>query len=118
MNRAAKVLPIRSPTPSSAVDPLVALHAIERKLKGVTDEVQALRYTILAQDNAPKDTFALLAQDSNQFLTVEEMARMLKVERRTIYALPKQGLPAHKIGRELRFDPLEVASWLKKRQKT
>ncbi len=118
MGKAAKVLPIRSPTPSSAVDPLVALHAIERKLKGVTEEVQALRYALLAQDNAPKDTFALLAQDSNQFLPVEEMARLLKVKDRVIYGLPKQGLPAHKIGRELRFDPLEVSAWLKKRQRT
>jgi excisionase family DNA binding protein len=95
----------------------VALHAIERKLKDITEEVQALRYSLLAQDNAPKDTFALLAQDSNQFLTVEEMARLLNVKDRIIYGLPKQGLPAHKVGKELRFDPLEVAEWLKKRQK-
>ena len=116
MGKAAKILPIRSPTPSSAVDPLVALHGIEQKLKGVTEEVQALRYAILAQDNAPKDTFALLAQNSNEFLTVEEMAKLLNVKDRTIYGLPKQGLPAHRIGRELRFDPLEVADWLRKRQ--
>ncbi len=116
MGKAAKILPIGSPTPSVPLDPLVALHAIERKLRDITEEVQALRYAFLAQDNAPKDTFALLAQDSNQFLTVEEMARLLKVKDRTIYGLPKQGLPAHKIGRELRFDPLEVADWLRKKQ--
>ena len=102
---------------SSPADYAVALHAIERELKAVLENVEALRYTILTQDG-PKNLFALLAQNSNEFLTVEEMARLLKVRDRVIYGLPKQGLPVHKVGKELRFDPLEVAAWLKKRQKT
>lgn len=99
-------------------DAVVALHVIERDLKMITERVGALRYAFLAQDTGPTDLFALLSRNACQFLTVQELATILKVDRRTVYGLRSQGLPSHKVGKELRFDPLEVASWLKKRSQT
>ena len=104
------------PTYSGPVDYAVALHVIERKVKAALEEMEALRYAILAQDSGPENLFVDLASNGHQFITVKELAEILKVDPRTVYSLPKQGLPAHKIGKELRFDPLEVAAWLKKRQ--
>ena len=114
----AEIIPIgRQPT-SPYPDFPVALHAIEQDLKAITEKVESLRYALLSQDKGPKDVFTLLSSGSHQFSTVQELATTLKVDRRTIYGLRNQGLPSHRVGRELRFDPLEVAGWLKKRQET
>ncbi|MBI3757305.1 MAG: helix-turn-helix domain-containing protein [Deltaproteobacteria bacterium] len=48
---------------------------------------------------------------------MDELAGIFKVDRRTVYGLRSQGLPSRRVGKELRFDPLEVAAWLKKRQR-
>lgn len=104
---------------SSLADHAVALNAIEQEIKAVLEKVETLRFAILTQDNSPKDLFTLLANSDNsdsKFLTVRKLSEVLGVDRRTVYGLRSQGLPSHRIGRELRFDPLEVSDWLKKRE--
>lgn len=105
----------RPPYPSSK-EYAVVLHTIEQDLKALTEKVEAMRYALLRQASDPHDLFAVLAAQSPQFLRVEELGEVLQVDRRTVYGLRRQGLPSHRVGKELRFDPLEVAAWLKQRQ--
>lgn len=101
--------------PSGLAEYAAALHSIERELRAVQEKMESLRYALLSQNSGPTDLFALLAENARQFLTVEELAEALKVDRRTIYGLRGKGLPFYKVGKELRFDPLRVAEWLKKK---
>lgn len=48
----------------------------------------------------------------NEFLTVEELSKMLKISRSTIDRWRKEGLPHIKIGNSIRFDKAEVLQWL------
>lgn len=51
--------------------------------------------------------------DTN-WLTVEEAAQYLKLGRSTVYRLAQEGkLPAHKFGRQWRFDAAELDEWMK-----
>ncbi|MBF0420139.1 MAG: helix-turn-helix domain-containing protein [Magnetococcales bacterium] len=48
------------------------------------------------------------------WLTLEEAAQHLKIGKSTLYDLARKGgIPAHKIGREWRFDADELDAWLK-----
>jgi excisionase family DNA binding protein len=48
------------------------------------------------------------------WLTLEEAAKYLKMGKSTLYDLARKGnIPAHKMGREWRFDSEEVDEWLK-----
>ncbi len=48
------------------------------------------------------------------WLTLEEAAKYLKMGKSTLYDLARKGgVPAHKMGREWRFDSEEVDEWLK-----
>ena len=48
------------------------------------------------------------------WLTLEEAAQYLKMGKSTLYDLARKGnIPAHKMGREWRFDSEEVDEWLK-----
>ena len=109
-----------SPPPGTAAgkdDYAVTLYTIEREIKAVLEKVEGLKFAVLARDNGPEDLFGALAHNLQQFLTVDELAGIFKVDRRTVYGLRSQGLPSRRVGKELRFDPLEVAAWLKKRQR-
>ena len=49
-----------------------------------------------------------------KWLTVIEAAEYLKMGRSTIYKLAQEGkLPAHKVGRQWRFDAKELDTWIK-----
>jgi excisionase family DNA binding protein len=49
------------------------------------------------------------------WLTLEEASQYLKMGKSTLYDLArKEKLPAHKMGREWRFDADELDMWLKK----
>ena len=49
------------------------------------------------------------------WLTLEEAAQYLKMGKSTLYDLArKEKIPAHKMGREWRFDAEELDRWLKK----
>lgn len=57
------------------------------------------------EQNIPKD----------DFITVEELAEMLKVSPRTIQRIiERKELPAIRVGRQLRFRREWVGEWLKK----
>ncbi len=48
------------------------------------------------------------------WLTLEEAAKYLKMGKSTLYDLARKGgLPAHKMGREWRFDSEELDRWIK-----
>jgi excisionase family DNA binding protein len=48
------------------------------------------------------------------WLTLEEAAQYLKMGKSTLYDLArKENIPAHKMGREWRFDAEELDRWLK-----
>src|SRR5262245_51197340 len=44
-------------------------------------------------------------------LTSSEVADLLRVHRKQVYRLMKQGLPAHRLGGEWRFVRAEVLAW-------
>lgn len=46
-------------------------------------------------------------------LTVEEIAKELKVTRQTIYQWRKDGMPFLRMGRLIRFEQEKVMEWLK-----
>ncbi len=49
-----------------------------------------------------------------KFLTVRELARLLELSRRTVYRrVWAYAIPFAKIGTCLRFDPAEIAEWLR-----
>lgn len=51
------------------------------------------------------------------WLTLEEAAKYLKMGKSTLYDLARKGnIPAHKMGREWRFDAEELDEWLKSGQ--
>ncbi|MBN1902339.1 helix-turn-helix domain-containing protein [Candidatus Sumerlaeota bacterium] len=53
-------------------------------------------------------------EKQNEFLTIDELADMLKISTRTIRRILKRGdLPAMRIGRQLRFNREAVNEWLK-----
>lgn len=48
------------------------------------------------------------------WLTLDEAAQYLKIGKSTLYDLArKEKVPAHKMGREWRFDAEELDAWLK-----
>ncbi|MHB9146810.1 MAG: helix-turn-helix domain-containing protein [Symbiobacteriia bacterium] len=49
------------------------------------------------------------------YLTQKEVCDRLQIGRTTLYRMRKQGLPAIRINRELRFDPAAVARWMEAR---
>lgn len=53
----------------------------------------------------------------NEFLTVDEVCKWLKVSRSTVDRWRKEGLPFTKKTRLIRFDKEEVVKWLKENNK-
>jgi excisionase family DNA binding protein len=66
------------------------------------------------------DDLAAYLQSLDNALTASEVARLLRVTRDTVYVFAKYGgLPSINIGRTkpvLRFDPKQLAQWLRERQ--
>ncbi len=51
-----------------------------------------------------------------EFLTIDEVAKLLKVARSTVYRMAKEGkIPATKIGRVWRFSSLRISEMFNKR---
>jgi excisionase family DNA binding protein len=46
------------------------------------------------------------------YLTVEEVAEILKIARSTVYKFKDMGMPFIKIGRTIRFKDNEVIEWI------
>ncbi len=58
-----------------------------------------------------------LAKDLPRFLTVKELAEMLRVRVRTVYSWVEEGLiPYHKAGRITVFRLDEILDWLEKKR--
>ena len=48
------------------------------------------------------------------WLTLDEAAQYLKTGKTTLYEMARKGtIPAHKIGREWRFDAEELDTWMR-----
>lgn len=56
--------------------------------------------------------------DLDNLLTVGELAKKLKINRRGVYHLTMIGIPRLKAGRRLYFDPAEVKKWMIEKGKT
>lgn len=53
------------------------------------------------------------------WLTLEEAAQYLKMGKSTLYDLARKGgVPAHKMGREWRFDAEELDAWIRTENST
>jgi excisionase family DNA binding protein len=53
---------------------------------------------------------------TNELLTVAEVARWLRVDRRTVYRWLRGGeLPHRRVGQEYRFLRSEIEAWLRRR---
>lgn len=51
--------------------------------------------------------------NSNQWLTLEELARYLKISRSKIYQMSQDAeIPASKIGKQWRFNQKEIDTWM------
>lgn len=48
------------------------------------------------------------------YLTIEDVAKMLKVARSTVYKFKEMGMPFIKIGKTIRFNEAAVIEWLEK----
>ena len=46
------------------------------------------------------------------YLTIEEVAEMLKVARSTVYKYKEMGLPFIKLGKVIRFELKDVVNWV------
>ena len=46
------------------------------------------------------------------YMTIEDVAEMLKVARSTVYKFKDMGLPFIKIGKTIRFKDAEVVQWV------
>lgn len=46
------------------------------------------------------------------YLTIEDVAEMLKIARSTVYKFKDMGMPFIKIGKTIRFKDAEVADWV------
>ena len=52
-------------------------------------------------------------KDTGEVLTIEEMARYLKIPRSTLYKLAQEGkIPCQKVGRHWRFRKEAIDRWL------
>jgi len=48
-----------------------------------------------------------------KYMTIEEVAELLKVARSTVYKFKEMGLPFIKIGKTVRFEQEDVFAWIK-----
>ena len=56
-------------------------------------------------------------ESREEALNVRQMAELLKVSERHIYELAANGsLPAFRVGKAIRFDPHDVADWLRRKK--
>jgi len=56
---------------------------------------------------------------ADKLITVEEVAKYLRVKRSTVYEWAKEGkIPAVKVGRLWRFDREETEAWVKSRKRS
>ncbi|MEI8215956.1 MAG: helix-turn-helix domain-containing protein [Eubacteriales bacterium] len=46
------------------------------------------------------------------YLTIEDVAEMLKVARSTVYKFKEMGMPFIKLGKTIRFKDAEVVEWV------
>jgi len=52
--------------------------------------------------------------DQNRWLSVEEIAVHLGIKQDTVYKwVAKKQMPAHRVGRLLKFDKAEIDAWVK-----
>ncbi len=67
-----------------------------------------------AETHSEPCSIATTIERHKRMLTVEELAPMLTLSPKTLYARVKAGsMPATVIGTSVRFDPYETATWLR-----
>ena len=62
-------------------------------------------------------TLIEILEGLKEALDVHQMAELLSVSKRHIYELAADGsLPSFRVGKAVRFDPQDIADWLRKRK--
>jgi excisionase family DNA binding protein len=95
---------------------VLTLRHLVQSLQHITAQVEILAHQLQDAQHRPTDLFTLRATQGARLLTVDDLAQLLNVERRVIYGLVRKGLPALRVGKQLRFDPLHVKAWLDQQQ--
>lgn len=52
------------------------------------------------------------------YMTIEDVAEMLKIARSTVYKFKDMGMPFIKIGKTIRFKDAEVVDWIESHSTT
>jgi excisionase family DNA binding protein len=66
---------------------------------------------------ASKQPIGLDQHELEPLLDVDDLTRLLKLPRKSVYRLVEEDdLPTLRVGRRLRFDPVEVREWLAARR--
>jgi excisionase family DNA binding protein len=53
-----------------------------------------------------------------RLLKIDELSEMIGISVSTIYTwVSEERIPVHKLGRAVRFDPVEIESWLKEKKR-
>lgn len=69
----------------------------------------------MTNDNAPR-SIAETIEQFGRMLTIEDLALLLALSPKTLYARSKRGsIPVTRIGSSIRFDPYLTAEWVRER---
>ena len=70
-----------------------------------------------SDDNGPRDLASIIEQRRSA-MNVKELASLLGVSEKQIYALRDKGaIPSFRVGAAIRFDPFAIAQWLRSKSK-
>ena len=75
-----------------------------------------IELSIVAAGNYKDGSVAGIIRSRRKAWTAEELADLLSISKKTVYALAKQGrIPSMRIGSMVRFDPVATADWVEQK---
>ena len=93
----------------------ITFDQIPGTIKQLVDEVKSLREKI---DKISENTDQRKGQDKHRVLYVEEVCKMIRKSRNTLYAMTSKGIiPSYKQGKYLYFFEDEILEWIKTSRK-
>lgn len=93
----------------------ITFDQIPGTIKQLVDEVKSLREKI---DKISENTDQRKGQDTHRVLYVDEVCKMIRKSRNTLYAMTSKGIiPSYKQGKYLYFFEDEILEWIKTSRK-